>query len=88
MSDIEDFFMSHARLSRAAIARFAELDVRDVNGAADDLGFGDLLRLDEAEEVLSELDEQDRAPANAGVQDDEDDDTPDEDDDSPEEETE
>ena len=80
--DIQDFFVSHARLSRKTLARFAETDVREIDSAADDLGFGPLLRLDEAEEVLAELDGEDAdddsadrgdAPEATGDEDDDDD---------------
>jgi hypothetical protein len=53
--DIQRFFSSHARISRKALARFAEVDAADLDAAADGLGCGPLLRLDEAEEVLDEL---------------------------------
>ncbi len=57
--DIQDFFIGHARLSRKTLARFADTAVSDIDRAADDLGFGERLRLDEAEEVLAELDGED-----------------------------
>jgi hypothetical protein len=55
MSEIAEYFALHARLSRRTLARFAETELEEVDLAADDLGFGTLLRLDEAEEVLAEL---------------------------------
>ena len=80
MTDIADYFIAHARLSRRTLARFAEMPQADIDRAADDLGFGPQLRLDEAEEVLAELEEDDDAPdgGDGGEDDDEDqDDDPD-----------
>jgi len=65
--DIQDFFVSHARISRKALARFADIDAKDVDNAADDLGFGELLRLDEAEEILDELDADNDGAAGAST---------------------
>ncbi len=59
MSNLADFFAIHGRISRRALARFAQVDVTDVDRAAQDLGFGSLLRLDEAEEILDALDDED-----------------------------
>ena len=59
MTDVQEFFMSHARVSRKTLAHFAEVEVGEVDVVADDLGFGPLLRLDEAEEVLTTLEEDD-----------------------------
>lgn len=82
--DIQDFFVSHARISRKALARFADVDAKDVDNAADDLGFGELLRLDEAEEILDELDDGEGGAASAsdrsGSSTEEDDDDAEEDD--------
>jgi hypothetical protein len=72
MADIQDFFLTHARVSHKTLARFAEVDLHLVEDIAEDLGFGPLLRLDEAEEILSTL-------ADDEPDDDEDDDDPDED---------
>lgn len=87
MSDIRDFFVSHARLSRTTLARFAEADLSEVDQAADDLGFGQLLRLDEAQEVVAELDrdQDDNEPDDETTG--RDDDTQDDYDDAPEDET-
>jgi len=61
MSEMTEYFALHARLSRRTLARFAETEVERINRAADDLGFGPLLRLDEAEDVLAELDREEEA---------------------------
>ena len=53
--DIQKFFASHARISRKVLARFADVDAADLDAAADGLGYGQLLRLDEAEELIDEL---------------------------------
>jgi hypothetical protein len=74
MADIQDFFLTHARVSHKTLARFAEVDPHVVEDIAEDLGFGPLLRLDEAEETLAAL-----------ANDEPDDDEPDDDDDEPEE---
>jgi hypothetical protein len=55
MADIQDFFLTHARVSHKTLARFAEVDAHVVEEIAEDLGFGPLLRFDEAEEILSAL---------------------------------
>lgn len=61
MTEMSKYFTLHARLSRRTLARFAETELERIDQAADDLGFGALLRLDEAEEVLAELDREDEA---------------------------
>jgi hypothetical protein len=55
MADIQDFFLTHARVSHKTLARFAEVDPHVVEEIAEDLGFGPLLRFDEAEEILFAL---------------------------------
>lgn len=55
--DISTYFSQNARLSRRALARFAEVEMADLDHVADSLGFGTRLRLDEAEELLAELDD-------------------------------
>jgi hypothetical protein len=59
MADIEDFFIAEARVSRRALARFAELGAGDVDRVADDLGFGPLVSFVEAEEILGALEDDD-----------------------------
>ena len=57
MASFEDYFITHAKISRRALARFAEAEPDRVDSAADDLGFGRQLTVDEAEELLSELED-------------------------------
>jgi hypothetical protein len=59
MTDIAEFFAVHARIARRALARFADVDEADLDKAAEGLGFGVLLRLDEAEEILDVLHDED-----------------------------
>jgi hypothetical protein len=77
MADIQDFFLTHARVSHKTLARFAAVDPHVVEEIAEDLGFGPLLRFDEAEEILFAL-------ANDEPDDDEDDEDLDENDDTDE----
>jgi hypothetical protein len=53
---IHQFFLERARISRKSLARFAEQSAREIDRIADGLGHGALVTLDEAREILTELD--------------------------------
>ena len=57
MEELEQYFMSNARISRRALARFGEVSLASVDRIADDLGFGSHLRLDDAEQLLDGLED-------------------------------
>jgi hypothetical protein len=57
MTDLREYFLANARLSRRAFADFVRADRTDVDDLADDLDLGERLTLEEAQELMLELDD-------------------------------
>lgn len=56
--NVEKWFLANARVTRAAAAEFAGVEVEDVDIEADELGLGRRLNLRELSEVIEALEEE------------------------------
>ena len=57
MPDLKDYFLLNARLSRRSLARFLCLEHAEIDDIAEELELSDRLTLEEAQELMLELDE-------------------------------
>ena len=57
MSDLKDYFLQNARLSRRSLARYLSLNRADIDDVAEDLELGERVTFEEAQELMLELDE-------------------------------